>query len=96
MNWKKSNPSVVTKVKDQGKCGSSYAMAVTAAVEAAQAFDTACEAISLSAQQVMDCSSDYIRGGNVGCEGGYLEKTFEYVKSHTIFDADTMPYKGKN
>ena len=72
-------------------------MAVTAALESAQAFDTNCEAISLSSQQVMDCTSDFERNyGNTGCAGGYLEQTIRYVKERTIYDESTIPYKGEN
>lgn len=97
VNWKKSVPPVVTKIKDQGMCGSGYAMAVTAALEAAQAFQSRSEAISLSTQQVMDCSSDAARSyKNAGCSGGYLDQTINYIHDNTVFDADTMPYKGKD
>lgn len=48
MSWKPTEPKIITDVKDQGKCASSYAMAVTGAIEAAYALDMKKDAFQLS------------------------------------------------
>jgi hypothetical protein len=50
MSWKDATPKVITDVKDQGKCASSYAQVVTSALEAAYAIDYKSDAFQLSAQ----------------------------------------------
>jgi C1A family cysteine protease len=79
-NWKYANPSLLSSVKDQGKCGNSYAFAVVGAVEAAMAFETG-KQTDLSVQQVMDCSSDtnQMHETNLFCNGGNLQSTWNYV-----------------
>lgn len=37
--------------------------------------------VSLSAQQLMDCSNDY---GNYGCNGGYMNNGYKYIKDKGI------------
>jgi len=66
---------VVTGVKDQGGCGACYAFAATGAMEGAYAIKHK-SLISISEQQIVDCSSSY---GNNGCNGGNNEKTFLYA-----------------
>jgi Papain family cysteine protease len=48
--------------------------------------------ISLSAQNLLDCTSTY---GNEGCDGGFVEKAFDYVQASGLnADAD-YPYRAK-
>lgn len=39
-NWKYATPSPISAIKDQAKCGSSYAFALAGAMEAAQALES--------------------------------------------------------
>jgi C1A family cysteine protease len=65
----------VTKVKQQGTCGSCWSFSVTGAIEGAHAITTGV-LIDLSQQQMMDCSFSY---GNSGCSGGTMVETFKYI-----------------
>lgn len=71
---------MVTKVKNQGSCGSCWAFAATAAHESYQIqFKNQPGTIDLSEQQLVDCAgiSPY---ENNGCNGGYAVRALEYIK----------------
>ena len=65
---------IVTRVKNQGQCGSCWAFAAVAAIESAysSAFKISKE---FSEQQVVSCDSV-----DLGCRGGTQDHAFEFVK----------------
>jgi len=84
---------VVTKVKDQGNCGSCWTFSSTGAMESAHAIKTG-DLLYLSEQQLVDCADAF---DNHGCAGGLPSHAFNYVHYFGgIQGEDTYPYKGKD
>jgi len=79
----------VQKVKDQASCGSCWAFSAVGALESAHAIKNN-QLLSLSEQQLVDCSGKF---GNEGCNGGEMYEAFQYAEEVPLETEAEYPYE---
>jgi C1A family cysteine protease len=80
INWRTTD--AVTPIKNQGQCGSCWAFSATEAIESQLALTGGDEySIELAPQQITSCTPSTGTYGSDGCNGGFTEGAYEYVKS---------------
>lgn len=86
MDWRKSG--IVTSIKNQGQCGCCWAFSAVAALEGANKLSTG-KLISLSEQQLLDCSTE-----NDGCNGGLITTAYDFIVNNGgIASESDYPYE---
>ncbi|CAH1132857.1 unnamed protein product [Ceutorhynchus assimilis] len=85
--------AAISEVKNQGKCGACYAFTATGALEA-QHYLASKRMISLSEQNILDCTCRTREYKNRGCLGGRVDITFNYIIHNAGIDTEaSYPYK---
>lgn len=88
IDW--TTKGAVSPVKNQGQCGSCWAFSAVGVMESHALLEN--KQVSLSEQQLVDCSHKY---GNEGCNGGYNYQGLAYVKDNGIASTSEYPYTAK-
>lgn len=81
----------VTRVKNQGQCGSCWAFSAVGVLESFYLFKG--QNTNLAEQQLVDCSRPQ---GNQGCNGGWPHSALTYIQSNGIADESAYPYVAKD
>jgi hypothetical protein len=80
VNWRFTE--AITPIKNQGQCGSCWAFSATSAIESSLAILGGEEySIELAPQQITSCTPSTGAEGCFGCNGGFTEGAYDYVKT---------------
>ena len=78
------------EARSQGLCGACYAFAAVQNLESILAIYAFNAVIELSVQQIIDCAG--YTNLTLGCDGGYLEGPFIYLKNFGVTTSFSYPY----
>jgi len=93
-NW--TAEGKVSPVKNQGSCGSCWSFSITGGVESAYAIAKNQSVVSLSEQNLIDCTTTP-KYNNQGCYGGFLSTGMQYVVANKGIDTEvSYPYQEFN
>ena len=85
------NSSIISDVKNQGRCGSCWAFSSTGAIEANMRINNF-TINRLSEQELVDCSKE-----NHGCNGGLMHLAFDYcIENKGLTSNDNYNYSAKS
>lgn len=90
-DWRNHKPVVISRVKNQGACGSCWAFSAVENVESVWALEGNHSLVNLSVQQVIDCDSN-----DGGCSGGDTKSAFGYIAGHGLELDSDYPYMAKD
>jgi len=94
VDWRTKN--AVTKVKNQGGCGSCWAFSATESVESHYAIASG-KLLTLAPQTYVDCVKNPNGcGGTGGCEGATMELAFNLTAQKGIALESDMPYTARD
>jgi C1A family cysteine protease len=93
INWR--DTEAITAIKNQGQCGSCWAFSATEAIESQLVLSTGSSfALELSPQQITSCVPSTGSYGCLGCNGGFTEGAYEYLKNGTFLaNSFYIPYQ---
>ncbi|MFH1145098.1 MAG: C1 family peptidase, partial [Candidatus Eisenbacteria bacterium] len=88
--WDWRTRGAITPARAQGQCGSCWAFAAAAALEAlAQIY--AHRTLDVSEQHALDCNAD-----NSGCAGGWMTAAYRLWRDHGALAEAQVPYTGED
>lgn len=86
VDWREKG--AVTKIKDQGNCGSCWAFSTVGSIEGADFLAGNGELQSFSEQQLVSCDKLL----NNGCNGGSMDLAFMWAESNPLMLEEAYPY----
>lgn len=92
IDWREKG--AVSRVKDQGSCGSCWTFSTTGALEGRAKLKTGGDLVEFSEQELVDCAGSY--GDNGGCKGGDMSQAFEYIVDNGLATEKDYPYVARN